>query len=106
MLIAFIFPATLFSHSVPATDCHCTAGALIAFIFPAWVALGALRSRDPAAMASPAYWRLNAWALLALGAVQAVAGVATTLFLNRNNDQGGKGAGDGGVAGSLLSYLY
>jgi hypothetical protein len=80
------------------------AGALIAFIFPAWVALGALKRRDPAALASPAYWRLNAWALMALGAVQAVAGVATTLFLNRNQDHDG-GGGSGGAA-SLLFYLF
>ena len=81
------------------------AGALIAFSVPAWVALGALKRRDPAALASPAYWRLNAWALMALGAVQAVAGVATALFLNRNQDHDGGGGGSGGAA-SLLFYLF
>eukprot|EP00887_Chlorella_sp_A99_P002185 scaffold21.g2185.t1 len=60
-----------------------TAGALIAFFFPAWVTLRALESdrAAAAAAASPRYWRWSAWALVVLGAVQAVTGVAAALFL-------------------------
>jgi hypothetical protein len=45
---------------------------------------------------------------MALGAVQAVAGVATTLFLNRNpdHDGGGSGGSAGDGAASLLFYLF
>lgn len=119
---------------VPLQFVGATAGALIAFIFPAWVALAVVRLRDPAALAShvrreahaqlcchsflsgiyvkcsvllpsvssppfrarpstapsrpQAYWRWNAWALIAIGVVQAAAGIATTLFFQPPDHNG------------------
>lgn len=84
---------------VPIQFVGATAGALIAFIFPAWVALEALRRQDPAALAAQRYWRWNAYGLIALGIVQAVAGV-TTVILNsskHNSDSSGS---------PLLSYVF
>lgn len=115
------------------------AGALIAFIFPALVALKALKGRDPVVMASQAscvaglvsagpcrldlvcrchdtllphpnvpqppcmlllqgYWQWNAWALIVLGVLQAVAGVAAVLFFS---DKGHNASGSG-----LMAYLF
>lgn len=39
------------------------------------------------------YWRWNAWALIAIGIVQAVAGVATTLFFNHGTQNSSNGLG-------------
>jgi len=48
-----------------------------------------------------AYWRWNAWALVVLGVVQAVAGITTTLFLTP------KGDGHNGMrSNALLAYLF
>lgn len=75
------------------------AGALIAFIFPAWVALRALGRGHPSALAAPRYWRWNAWALIALGLLQAAAGITATLFFSQPKDHGSNAA-------ALLAYLF
>ncbi|PSC68607.1 Extracellular basic protease [Micractinium conductrix] len=87
---------------VPIQFVGATAGALIAFIFPAWVALAALRRQDPAALASKRFWVCNAYALVLLGVVQAVAGVTATLFLPSHDAD--RQAVGGGV--SLLGALF
>lgn len=135
------------------TCCHCldrNAGALIAFIFPAWIALRAIRCRDPTALASqvgrwegslavgvqrcggapvtgaawlahlltaPAgcrqpgspplplpqgYWTINAWALIAIGIAQAVAGVTATLFFSHKDSGGQNGARSAALAAALF----
>ncbi|EFN54731.1 hypothetical protein CHLNCDRAFT_135437 [Chlorella variabilis] len=78
---------------VPIQFVGATAGALIAFIFPALVALKALKGRDPVG-----YWQWNAWALIVLGVLQAVAGVAAVLFFS---DKGHNASGSG-----LMAYLF
>ncbi|KAL4444692.1 hypothetical protein ABPG77_002509 [Micractinium sp. CCAP 211/92] len=85
---------------VPIQFVGATAGALIAFIFPAWVALEALRRQDPGALAAQRYWRWNAYGLVALGIVQAVAGV-TTVILNGSKPDSNSSGGS-----PLLSYLF
>lgn len=87
---------------VPIQFVGATAGALIAFIFPAWVALAALRRCDLATVAAQRYWRWNAYALILLGVVQAIAGIAATLFLPNPNQNGGQN----GNAAVPLSYVF
>lgn len=80
-----------------------TAGVLIAFLAPAWVALAALQRRDPAALAAPRYWRWNAWALIAIGVVQFGATMAAMALAPREG--GGRQRG-GGQGLELLGVLF
>lgn len=61
---------------VPIQFVGATAGALIAFIFPAMVALRACGADHLAGSRSQLYWKVNAWALIVLGVIQAVAGLS------------------------------
>lgn len=84
-------------------------------MFPAWVALSVLSRRDPAALASQRYWRWNAWALVAIGALQFVA-TMTALTLQatqggaghdrqgRHNVHSQPGGGERGM--TLLAFLF
>jgi amino acid permease len=87
---------------VPLQFVGATAGALIAFIFPAWIALSAIRCRDPAALASQNYWKINAWGLIAIGIAQAVAGVTATLFFSHKDSGSSNGALDAALAAALF----
>lgn len=65
-----------------------TAGAYIAFFAPAIIALMSLKRRGllststaaAAAQERPHYWRINAWSLIVLGAVQVVTGIGVVLL--------------------------
>lgn len=74
---------------VPIQLVGATAGAAIAFFYPAALAL-AVAGDDNAPGVSGGYYRANAWALVAAGAVQVVTGT-TAVWLET-----GKGGGDGG----------
>ena len=83
-----------------------TAGVLIAFVAPAWVALAALRRRDGAALEAPRYWRWNAWALIAIGLLQFGATMLSmALARSRGDHQRGGGGGSGGGGLELLGVL-
>lgn len=74
---------------VPIQLVGATAGAVIAFLCPAAVALAVAREPSPPSSVSRSYYTLNAWALIVAGMVQVVTGTAA-VWLN------GKGGGDGG----------
>jgi len=66
---------------IPLQIVGATAGALIAFFFPAAIALRTLRLHAwQDTQRRPAYWIVNSWALIALGAVQVVTGVGALLL--------------------------
>ncbi|KAI3424945.1 hypothetical protein D9Q98_008327 [Chlorella vulgaris] len=67
---------------VPIQFVGATAGALIAFIFPALVALKAAALSEGEPLAAVRYWRWNAWALIVVGVLQAAAGITACLFLS------------------------
>jgi hypothetical protein len=78
------------------------AGALIAFIFPALVALKACDNQEGwGSHTSTLYWRANAWALIVLGIIQAVTGLAAVFLkpADGDNSAGGGGGGPNGPPG-------
>lgn len=48
------------------------------------------------------YWRINAWALIAIGIAQAVAGVTATLFFSHKDSDGQNGALSAALATALF----
>jgi sodium-coupled neutral amino acid transporter 2 len=76
---------------VPIQLVGATAGAAIAFFYPAAVALAVAREPAAAPAVHGGYYWVNAWALVVAGAVQVVTGTAA-VWLGEN----GKGGGDGG----------
>lgn len=77
----YILAMTAKSIWTPLQLVGATAGALIAFFFPAFVVLRMLRLRAWVHVSKPGYWKANAWGLVVLGVVQAVTGV-TAVVLN------------------------
>ena len=68
------------------------AGALIAFFFPALVALKACDNQEGwGSHTSTRYWKVNAWALIVLGVIQAVTGLAAVFINPSGNDNNGVG---------------
>ena len=70
---------------VPIQLVGATAGAAIAFFFPAAVALAVVRESAVGGMPlepqlKAGYWRGNAWALVVVGVVQAVTGIAAVVL--------------------------
>jgi len=79
-LVAFYFTAmAATSIWVPIQLVGATAGAAIAFFYPAMVAL-AVATQMPSHAYRIAYWRLNAWGLISIGAVQVVTGISAVLL--------------------------
>lgn len=83
---------------VPIQLVGATAGAAIAFFFPAAVALAVVREWQRRGVhAGPAgdlikagYWKTNAWILVAIGVVQVVTGI-TAIILERSKNNNGNG---------------